>query len=164
MFKSQNSIFNSNVENSKLEFKCQFRLFNSAFSLTWPASMQIYWNKRKRFHKKRFQLSQDCLGQAPIWPSFHCFGTPIWPPWRHVKTLYWCHWYENDYLFSCLGGGEGGGTPGNTWWGCAVPFSKSWPHFRPKHEIFHTRFQTRPLKSIPVFRPGTNNSETIDTV
>ena len=23
------------------------------FSLTWPASMQIYWNKRKRLHEKR---------------------------------------------------------------------------------------------------------------
>ena len=23
-----------------------------AFSLTWPASLQIYWNKRKRLHKK----------------------------------------------------------------------------------------------------------------
>ena len=47
-----------------------------AFSLTWPAFMQIYWNKRKRLHKKRVQLSQD-------W-----FRTPSWPPWRHVKTLY----------------------------------------------------------------------------
>ena len=46
------------------------------FSLTWPASMQIYWNKRKRLHKKRVQLPQD-------W-----FGTPTWPPWRHVKTLH----------------------------------------------------------------------------
>ena len=49
----------------------------SVFSLTWPAFMQIYWNKRKRLHKKRIQLPQD-------W-----FGTPTWPPWRHVKTLYW---------------------------------------------------------------------------
>ena len=29
------------------------------FSLTWPASMQIYGNKRKRLHKKRVQLPQD---------------------------------------------------------------------------------------------------------
>ena len=57
------------------------------FSLTWPASMQIYWNKRKRLHKKRVQLPQDPFG-TPTWPPFHCFGTPIWPPWRHVKTLY----------------------------------------------------------------------------
>ena len=45
------------------------------FSLTWSASMQIYWNKRNRLHKKRAQLPQD-------W-----FGTPIWLPWHHVKTL-----------------------------------------------------------------------------
>ena len=61
------------------------------FSLTWPASMQIYWNKRKRFHKKGIQLPQDWFG-TPTWPPFHCFGTPIWPPWRHVKTLY--RWFS----------------------------------------------------------------------
>ena len=26
---------------------------NKAFSLTWPASMPIYWNKRERLHKRR---------------------------------------------------------------------------------------------------------------
>ena len=57
------------------------------FSLTWPASMQIYWNKRKCLHKKRGQLPEDWFG-TPTWPPFHCFGTPIWPSWRHVKTLY----------------------------------------------------------------------------
>ena len=57
------------------------------FSLTWLASMQIYWNKRKRLHKKRVQFPEDWFG-TPTWPPFHCFGTPIWPPWRHVKTLY----------------------------------------------------------------------------
>ena len=48
----------------------------------------------------------------------------------------------------------GVGTPGNSWWGCAAWFFKSWPYFRPKNVTFHTRFQTKPLKSIPVFRPG----------
>ena len=57
------------------------------FSLTWPASMQMYWNKRKRLHEKRVELPEDWFG-TPTWPPFHCFGTPIWPPWRHVKTLY----------------------------------------------------------------------------
>ena len=57
------------------------------FSLTWPASMQIYWNKRRRLHKKRVRLPQDWFG-TPTWRPFHCSGTPIWPPWRHVKTLY----------------------------------------------------------------------------
>jgi len=68
---------------------CQVYLvpFYRAFSLTWPASMQISWDKRKRLHKKRVQLPKNFLG-TPTWPPFHCFGTPIWPPWRHVKTLY----------------------------------------------------------------------------
>ena len=29
-------------------------------------------------------------------------------------------------------------SPGNSWWGCAARFSKSWPYFRPKNIIFHT--------------------------
>ena len=49
------------------------------FSLTWPASMQIYWNKRERLHKKRVKLPRDWFG-TPTWPPFHCFGTPTWPP------------------------------------------------------------------------------------
>ena len=52
---------------------------NRAFSLTWPASMLIYWNKRKHLHEKRVKLPEDFLG-TPTWPPFHCFGTPIWPP------------------------------------------------------------------------------------
>ena len=62
-----------------------FENLNRVFSLTWPASMQSYWNKRKRLHKKRVHLPQDWFG-TPIWPRFYCFGTPIWPPWRHEKT------------------------------------------------------------------------------
>ena len=38
--------------------------------------------------------------------------------------------------------------------GCVTRFSTSWPYFRPKHVISHTRFKTWPLKSIPVFKPG----------
>ena len=47
-----------------------------------------------------------------------------------------------------------GGTAENYWWGCAARFFRSWPDFRPKNIIFYTPFQTRTLKSIPVFRPG----------
>ena len=47
---------------------------HKAFSLTWSASMLIYWNKRKFLHKKRVQLPQDWFG-TPTWPPFHCFGT-----------------------------------------------------------------------------------------
>ena len=52
---------------------------NRVFSLTWPTSMQIYWNNRKRLHEKRVELPEDWFG-TPTWPPFHCFGTPIWPP------------------------------------------------------------------------------------
>ena len=47
--------------------------FYRAFSLTCPGSMQIYWNKRKRLHKKRVQLPRDWFG-SPTWPLFHCLG------------------------------------------------------------------------------------------
>ena len=43
------------------------------FSLTWPASVQMSWNKRKRLHKKRVQLPEDWFG-TPTRPPFHCFG------------------------------------------------------------------------------------------
>ena len=55
-----------------------------AFSLTRPASMLIYWRKRKCLHKERIQLPKDFL-DTPTWPPFHCFETPTRPPWRHVK-------------------------------------------------------------------------------
>ena len=45
-----------------------------------------------------------------------------------------------------------GGAPGNSWWGCAARFFKSWPDFRQKNVILHTRFQTRTLKSLTVFQ------------
>ena len=46
-------------------------------------------------------------------------------------------------LLGILGGGVPSGSPNSD------PF-----YFRPKNVIFHTGLQTRPLKSIPVFRPG----------
>ena len=62
-----------------IAFSFSWKSCNSVFSLTWPASMQIYWNKRKLFYKKRVQLPQDWFG-TPTWPVFHCLGTQIWPP------------------------------------------------------------------------------------
>lgn len=46
----------------------------------------------------------------------------------------------------------GGVTLGNSWWRCAVPFSKSLPYFRPKKFsdlafIIHTRYQTWPPRN-----------------
>ena len=34
----------------------------SVFSLTWPASIQIYWNKRERLHKNEFNSHRTGLG------------------------------------------------------------------------------------------------------
>ena len=44
------------------------------------------------------------------------------------------------------GEGGGGGTPGNSWWGCAR-FSKILTLFQTKNVTFHTRFQTWPLRN-----------------
>ena len=90
---------------SFLPKKCE----NRVFSLTWPASMQIVWNKRKRLHKKGVQLPQDWFG-TPTWPPFHCFGTPIWAPWRHVKTLYWTIHLRNYFTHCARRGRAGLGT------------------------------------------------------
>ena len=54
----------------------------SAFSLTWPAAVHIYYDKRKRFYK-RVQLSRDG------------FGTPTWSPFLMF-------WYSNmAHVTSC---------------------------------------------------------------
>ena len=63
----------------KVDFSLLSLVILRVFSLTWPASMQIYRNKRKRLHKKRVQLPQDWF-RTPTWPPFYFFGNPIWPP------------------------------------------------------------------------------------
>ena len=85
---------------------------NRSFFLSWPALMPIYWNKRKRLHKKTIQLPQDSL-LTPTWPSFYLFGTPIWPPWHdallqdcceqlthHYFVMHWCT--ATWMLLTCL--------------------------------------------------------------
>ena len=82
-------IFSCHSRRSKNPFFLNSDCFGSCrvFSLTWPASIQIYWNKRKRLHKKRVQLPKDWIG-TPTWPLFilleHQYGC------CHVmgKTLY----------------------------------------------------------------------------
>ena len=43
-----------------------------AFSLIWPASMQIYWNKRKRSHRKEFNSHRTGLEHQHGRPSLFC--------------------------------------------------------------------------------------------
>ena len=55
-------------------FACTLALLRTiyrAFSLTWPASMQIDWNKRKPL-PGLFRTTTS-VG----WTSFQCFGTPV---------------------------------------------------------------------------------------
>ena len=47
------------------------------FWLTWPASMQIYWNKRKRLHKKRVQLPWDWFRSISLTFFFFFFILPV---------------------------------------------------------------------------------------
>ena len=49
-----------------------------AFSLTWAAALQIYWNKRKfNYTGKRFNSHRTGFT-----------ATPTWWTWRYVKTLF----------------------------------------------------------------------------
>ena len=55
--------------------------------------------------------------------------------------------FVNIYFHSCHSWDSGPvGTPGNSWWKCAVLFSKSWPYFRPENFIFHTRLSDQTSK------------------
>ena len=78
---------------------CLVVIFYRTFSSTCLAPMQIYWNKRKRVHKKRVQLLHDWFGTRNTanysksntcvvekWPEAdHCF---VFPYERVVWYLY----------------------------------------------------------------------------
>jgi len=53
---------NTVVQSAKLLGLTISTRIGGVFSLTWPAYMQIYCNKRKRLHKKRVQLPVDWFG------------------------------------------------------------------------------------------------------
>ena len=82
--------------------------------------------------------------------------------WMHYRGIYsgfpvfWLAmfsmtWNKSAYelRITTFSSRPGGGTPWNFWWECAARISKS----RPKNVVSHTRFQTWPQKSTPVFRP-----------
>ena len=81
-------------------------------------------------------------------------------PGPMIEYSYQRHLYPTNpkktiKLPTCLGdwGGGGGGAHRNSSWGMP-PGSPNSDPISPKNVIFRTRFQTRPIKSIPVFRPG----------
>ena len=57
------------------------------------------------------------------------------------------------YQFKCLKFGLNPVNPPPPGGGVGI-LGGGFPHSDQKNIIFHTRLQTRPLKSIPVFRPG----------
>ena len=68
---------------------------NRAFSLTWPASMLIYWNKRKYLDEKRVQLPENFLG-TPTWQPFHMFwNTNMAAGTSCENALFWRHFFLN---------------------------------------------------------------------
>ena len=84
-----------------IPFSCVYRLstYRVLSPITWPASMQIYWKKRKRFHKKRIQIPQDWFG-TPTWPPFHCFLGHQYGrrdvKWKH-SIFPWVHSMASSY-------------------------------------------------------------------
>ena len=80
-------------------------------------------------------------------PKYHTLFIYLRPN-SHNSSIYDTETPGGGVLLGILGGG----VP-------PLKSLKSWPDFRPKNVIFHTCFQTRPLKSIPVFRPATRFSK-----
>ena len=71
-----------------------------AFSLTRPASIQIYWNKRKYLQKKRVLLPLDWFGTS-TWPSFDCFWN------TNMAAVTSCGNFLSIDLFCLYGGPRG---------------------------------------------------------
>ena len=81
-------------------------------------------------------------------PAFFCFACKLCSCFFSSKHTFFFYSTCPGCMHSSLEKFSPGGTHGNSWWGCAARFSL----FQTNNVIFLTRFQTRPLKSIPVFR------------
>ena len=68
-----------------------------AFSLTWPAYMLIYCNKRKFLNKKRGQLPQDCLG-TPTWPPVPLFWNTNLAAVTSCENSLYKKWIRADFI------------------------------------------------------------------
>ena len=93
------------------------------------------------------------FGLAEFWSWKHClqYRRPPSSEKNREKTRLWIAVVLSRFFLREEGRlytgwhPDGGGTPGNSWWGCAARFSKSWADFRPKNVIIHTCFHTSPL-------------------
>ena len=105
--------------------------------LPWKRLLYLSYRLREKAEKSPIQLRTK-----------KNIGPTAWARWLPKKTTSFVRSTKEPWLYSLP-------RRGYSWQflvGCAARFSKSWPYFRPKRVIFHTRFQTRPLKPIPVFR------------
>ena len=119
-------------------------------------SSQVDIKKWWLYYVRSTEATQRAFPRAGILTQTRCprVGNLTCPPsWKTKRTWRWLirHLSIEKTSLVFLIFLPGGGTPGNSWWGCAARFSKSWPYFRPKNVIsdqtskFHTRFQTWPL-------------------
>ena len=76
------SLLNSSSAN--LYTRAQNDVRYITFSITWPASRQIYSNRKKILHSKKVQLPRDWFG-TPTWRHGGHIGVPI--QWNGG---YWC--------------------------------------------------------------------------
>ena len=110
---------------------------------------------------KSFKKSKQCP-RTQHWHFISLFKTrPSLgrQPKYHTLFIYLRPNSHNSSIYDTETPGGGGSTPGNSWWGCAARFLKSWPDFRPKNVIFHTGFQTKKkkikiTKKQPLFKEG----------
>ena len=133
-----------------------FCSLRSISSLAWP-SWGTARSLRLAIGKKIVLREKRRLPSPEVWAA------PTSKVWRHSDRAWYSHFHSKRLRKKPLLTGwcesyraAGGGTPGNSWWGCAARFFKSWPYFRPKTCHFphlfsdktskiHTRFQTWPL-------------------
>ena len=122
---------------------CRGRSFvtqNDGVIWSWRASWTPADQLSTTYHNDRTIYEYNLAARGSLsQPGSNITG---WYGRREMSTwviiLFWCPLEDGGH--EARGGGKG--TPGNSWWGCATQFSKSWPYFRPKNEIFHTGYQT----------------------
>ena len=113
--------------------KCYF-----AFMLVFMD--QIFWgHKLENCRKNTGRKCQAHIISFLLWPTF--LSKKIMTVSYDRKAITGSS-FTNEVFFSRRG------TSGNSWWGCAAQFSKSWPYFRRKNVIFHIHSQTWPLRKL----------------
>ena len=75
--------------NKASQFLKRFERLYRVFSPTWPASMQIYCNKRKRLHEKRVQYPRGLVRDTNMAAVSLLWDTNMAAVTSRENTLYW---------------------------------------------------------------------------